>query len=49
VADRAQIETALLAAVSTARDAGYSWAAIAALLGASGQAARQRYRQLLHH
>lgn len=34
-------------AVATARDAGVSWAAIASMLGTSGEAARKRYAE--HH
>jgi hypothetical protein len=36
-------ERELAAAVSTARAEGHSWAAIGAMLGTSGEAARQRY------
>jgi len=36
-------ERALAAAVRTAREDGHSWAAIGAMLGTSGEAARQRY------
>ncbi|MDR7303381.1 hypothetical protein [Haloactinomyces albus] len=43
VADRAAAEAALAAAVTTARQTGYSWATIGTLLGTSGEAARQRY------
>lgn len=49
VTKRARVETALVKAVGDARDAGYSWANIGALLGTSGEAARQRYGQLIHH
>ncbi len=40
---RAQAEAALVAAVEAARAAGQSWSAIGAMLGTSGEAARQRY------
>lgn len=46
---RVEIERALVAAVSAARDAGYSWAVIGGQLGTSGEAARQRYAQLVAH
>jgi len=49
MAARAAAERDIVAAVSAARDAGYSWAAIGALLGTSGEAARQRYAQLIAH
>lgn len=42
-AERAHAEATLLEAIPSAREAGYSWAAIGALLGTSGEAARQRY------
>lgn len=48
VGDRAAAERAVLDAVTSARDAGYSWAAIGAILGTSGEAARQRYSQHAH-
>ena len=44
---RADAERALVDAVIGARRAGRSWAAIAAMLGTSGEAARQRYAQLV--
>jgi hypothetical protein len=47
VVARAQAERAVLDAVIAARRAGRSWAAIAAMLGTSGEAARQRYGQLV--
>lgn len=47
VVARAGAERALLEAVVAARQAGHSWAAIAAMLGTSGEAARQRYAQLV--
>ena len=40
---RADAEGKVADAVSTARAKGHSWAAIAAMLGTSGEAARQRY------
>jgi hypothetical protein len=40
---RADAERAIGEAVSTARADGQSWAAIGAMLGTSGEAARQRY------
>ena len=39
----AHSEHELADAVSVARAEGHSWAAIAAMLGTSGEAARQRY------
>jgi hypothetical protein len=42
---RADAERRLADAVSVARVDGYSWAAIGAMLGTSGEAARQRYGQ----
>ncbi len=41
-------EAALVDAVATAREAGYPWAAIGALLGTTGEAARQRYGKLIN-
>jgi hypothetical protein len=41
--NRAEAERALVAAVDTARAAGHSWASIGAMVGTSGEAARQRY------
>ncbi|MQA12407.1 MAG: hypothetical protein GEU98_28530 [Pseudonocardiaceae bacterium] len=49
VAERVAAETAIVRAVGEARDAGYSWATIGALLGTSGEAARQRYAQAVAH
>lgn len=43
VAERSQAERHLLEAVAKARAVGMSWAAIGALVGTSGEAARQRY------
>lgn len=40
---RAGAEQRLADAVVAARAAGHSWASIAAMLGTSGEAARQRY------
>ena len=40
---RADTEHELAEAVNTARSDGQSWAAIGAMLGTSGEAARQRY------
>jgi hypothetical protein len=42
---RAQAERHLADAVSLARAEGHSWAAIGAMVGTSGEAARQRYGQ----
>ena len=44
VAARAVAERSVLTAVLSARAAGHSWAAIGAMMGTSGEAARQRYR-----
>lgn len=41
--DRASAERRLADAVSVARAEGHSWAAIGAMVGTSGEAARQRY------
>ena len=43
VAERSQAERHLLDAVTGARKAGMSWAAIGRFVGTSGEAARQRY------
>ncbi len=40
---RAEAEQRLADAVSVARAEGHSWAAIGAMVGTSGEAARQRY------
>ena len=40
---RADAERRLAEAVSAAREDGHSWAAIGAMVGTSGEAARQRY------
>lgn len=42
-AERAASERALTEAVRVARADGHSWAAIGAMLGTSGEAARQKY------
>jgi hypothetical protein len=42
---RADAERQLADAVSVARAQGHSWAAIGAMVGTSGEAARQRYRR----
>lgn len=43
--DRAAADRRVVAAVAAARASGHSWAAIGAMLGTSGEAARQRYGQ----
>lgn len=43
VARRAEAERELVRTVHQARQAGQSWATIGAVLGTSGEAARQRY------
>jgi hypothetical protein len=43
--ERARAESKLADAVSLARAQGHSWTAIGAMLGTSGEAARQRYGQ----
>jgi len=42
---RADAERQLTEAVAVARVEGHSWASIGAMVGTSGEAARQRYRQ----
>lgn len=42
---RADAERELVEAVAAARAEGHSWAAIGAMVGTSGEAARQRYSQ----
>ncbi len=42
---RADTERELAVAVVQARHAGHSWASIGAMVGTSGEAARQRYGQ----
>ena len=44
-AELAEAEARLASAVSVARAQGYSWSAIGAMVGTSGEAARQRYGQ----
>ena len=44
--ERTAAEAHLAAAVSVARAQGHSWAAIGAMVGTSGEAARQRYGQV---
>lgn len=46
---RAQADRALLDAVSDARNHQISWAAIGDVIGTSGEAARQRYGELVKH
>ena len=43
--DRLQAEAQLADAISLAREEGHSWATIGAMIGTSGEAARQRYGQ----
>jgi hypothetical protein len=43
--DRAATERVLSVAVAKARLSGHSWASIGAMVGTSGEAARQRYGQ----
>jgi hypothetical protein len=43
VLTRSAVERDLAAAVAAARDEGHSWGIIGAMLGTSGEAARQRY------
>jgi hypothetical protein len=45
---RAEADRALLEAVVDARQHHVSWAAIGSLLGTSGEAARQRYGDLVN-
>lgn len=45
VQERSDAERHVLDAVRGARQAGLSWSAIGALVGTSGEAARQRYGQ----
>jgi hypothetical protein len=40
---RSEAERAIVQAVHAARAAGHSWASIGAMVGTSGEAARQRY------
>lgn len=46
---RADAERQLADAVSVARAEGHSWAAIGAMVGTSGEAARQRYGRPVKH
>lgn len=46
---RAEADRAVLDAVTDAREHHASWAAIGSLLGTSGEAARQRYGELVKH
>jgi hypothetical protein len=46
---RAEADRDLLGAVSDARDHRVSWAAIGSVIGTSGEAARQRYGELVEH
>ena len=46
---RAEADRALLEAVVDAREHHVTWAAIGSLLGTSGEAARQRYGELVKH
>ncbi len=48
-ARRAEADRALLAAVTDAREQHVSWEAIGEQLGTSGEAARQRYGELVKH
>lgn len=41
--DRADAEARVVQAIAAARGAGISWAKVGALVGTSGEAARQRY------
>lgn len=43
VAERSAAELSMLEAIRRAREARMSWAAIGALVGTTGEAARQRY------
>lgn len=45
---RAETERALRDAVIAARHDGHSWASIGAMVGTSGEAARQRYGQAVN-
>jgi hypothetical protein len=48
-ARRAEADRAVLTAVGEAREHHVSWAAIGDQLGTSGEAARQRYGELVKH
>jgi len=43
---RAESEQRVIDAVRKARTDGHSWASIGAMIGTSGEAARQKYRQV---
>ena len=43
VQERSEAEKHLIEAIRAARESGMSWSAIGALVGTSGEAARQRY------
>lgn len=45
--DRARSEGLIVDAVAAARSAGISWSAIGRILGTSGQAAQQRYGDIV--
>jgi len=47
--ERSDADARLADAVSAARVEGHSWAAIGAMVGTSGEAARQRYGHLSTH
>lgn len=47
VTERSQAERHMLEAIRSAREAGLSWAAIGSLVGTSGEAARQRYGNMV--
>ena len=49
VSRRAQADRAIVEAVADAREHNVTWAAIGEQLGTSGEAARQRYGQLVEH
>jgi hypothetical protein len=49
VTHRLESEREVLDAVEQARTEGYTWSAIGALLGTSGEAARQRYGRPVSH
>lgn len=44
---RASAERELASAVADAREAGHSWSAVGAMIGTSGEAARQRYSEVV--
>lgn len=46
---RAEAKAHVAETVSRARAEGHSWAAVGAMLGTSGEAARQRYGQAARH